>query len=345
MKFSALFLGCIVWLFSIVEAISNKKLLELSKKNGNVINLNSRNYEKILNSPRKSDIVVMFTASSTQFSCTLCNEMSPSFDVVANSWFYDHKDGISKDLKEEGHGLFFARADFGPDSKQLFSRFQLTSVPAFFVFKAGGKTADEFEKITITSELGGNHLGFLAGQIKYLTEVADLVVYEPINWGSTVITTVTVGVLTFVVRKFTSTVVGILTLRPLWGVLCSFAVITLISGNMFVKIRKPEFSGMSSNSVVYFLGGQLQNQYAIESQIVTILYSVLASAMVGLICVVPGIQKWYKNKNQDGKAAFVFFSLALAFSLCIYIFYSALVAVFALKNSGYPFKLLKNPLK
>ena len=124
MRLSTVFATFLVWYTSLVTAISNKRLLELSQKDGNVIKLNSKNYEKILNSPRKSDIVVFFTATATQFSCTLCLEMSPSFDVVANSWFSDHANGISKEL--ENHGLFFAKSDFNAESKQLFSQFQLT---------------------------------------------------------------------------------------------------------------------------------------------------------------------------------------------------------------------------
>lgn len=345
MRLSTVFATFLVWYMSLVTAISNKRLLELSQKDGNVIKLNSKNYEKILNSPRKSDIVVFFTATATQFSCTLCLEMSPSFDVVANSWFSDHANGISKEL--ENHGLFFAKSDFNAESKQLFSQFQLTSVPAFLVFKAGGKSINDVEKITVATELGANHLNFLADNIKNAVQIPDLFVYEPINWGACITTVVTVAIVTFVLVRYTSALLNVLTLRPLWGIACSFCITTLIAGAMFIKIRGSPFSGMSADrkSIVYFLEGQLQNQYAIESQIITVLYSVLASSFIGLICVVPYIQKWYQKKQHYGKAAIVNFSLALFFTAVIYIFYSALMAVFALKNTGYPFKLFKNPFK
>ncbi|CDO95460.1 unnamed protein product [Kluyveromyces dobzhanskii CBS 2104] len=345
MRFGTIFAALFVWYMTFVNAISNKKLLELSKKGGNVIRLNSKNYEKILNTPRKSDIVVFFTATSPQFSCTLCLEMGPSYDVVANSWFSDHANGISKQLEE--HGVFFAKADFDTESKQLFSQFQLNSVPAFFVLKAGGKSISDVERITVATELGANHLHFLADTIKQVVQVPDLIVYEPINWGSSITTIVVVAVVTVIFKKYSSTVFNILTLRPLWGIVCSFSIITLVAGAMFIRIRGTPYSGVSSDrkSIVYFLEGQLQNQYAIESQIMTVLYSVLASSFIGLICVAPYIQKWYKNKKQYNRAAMVNFSLALFFTASIYIFYSALIAVFALKNTGYPFKLFKNPLK
>lgn len=310
-----------------------------------MISLTDSNFEQILDSRREADIILMLTATAPQVGCSLCIEMAPDFQSVANSWFSDHANGLSNEV--EGAGLFFAKVDFNQHTKKVFQYFGLNNVPAFFVFRAGGERASEYEQVTVTSEPGGNHLQFLADRFKKVVQIPDFVVYEPINWGSTLITTVVVGGTTFILKKYTASAIRILTFRPLWGAAVSFLIITLIAGAMFVRIRGSQFSGASRDgtAIIYFLEGQLSNQYAIETQIITVLYSVLGSSLIGLICVVPGIQKWYSSKNQSTKGALIQLTLVVFLSVTIFVFYSALLAVFALKSHGYPFRLFKNPFK
>lgn len=345
MKGFPLLLTLLAWYISIVGAISNERLLKLSKKDKNVIKLTDNNFVRILDSPRDSDIVVLLTACSPHIGCGLCVEMDPDYRTVADSWFSDHPNGISK--SGEGNGLFFARADFDTDTKGIFQHFQVTNVPAMFIMKAGGQNTKDFEQVPMVAELGGSHLKFLGDHIGGMTGVSDLVIYQPINWSSTIGTMVITAFSVLMIRKYGSVIGKILTLRPLWGFVTCFGIITLISGSMFVRIRNAQFAGLAADgkTISYFMQGQISNQFAIESQIITILYSILGCSILGLIFVAPKIQKIYASREQSTKGSIIQLLLVAFFCLVMYIFYSALVAVFILKSPGYPFKLFKNPFK
>lgn len=337
---------CALFLYStLVCAISNEKLAKESNKNGGIIQLTGANYKRILGSTRSSYIAVLLTATNPQIGCTLCVEFNPEFETMASSWFKDHPNGLS--TNDDSTGLFFAKADFiDSKSHEVFQHYNINNVPRLFLFSPNGDL-DTYDVINFPSEAGITRVANLINYLREFTGFSDYQVYQAINWGSVFITAFFTAVTTIVIKKYKSLVARVLTSRSVWGFGSVFFIILLVAGYMFNQIRGSQFAGVSQDgsAVVYFLERQQQNQYGIETQIMSFVYAIPAASVVALIEVVPAITKFFsKDKNNNPtstKALVIQLCLALFFSTVIYIFCSGLVAVFKLKSPDYPFKLLK----
>ena len=96
---------------------------------------------------------------------------------------------------------------------------------------------------------------------------------------------------------------------------------------MFNHIRATPYVGHTKNGPSYIAGG-FQTQYAAESQIVGLVYAFLAFGTIALAMKVPRM----KDQGRQGVAVVVWSGVVLAL-------FSFLMAVFKVKNGGYPFWL------
>lgn len=333
---------------SVTTALSNAKLSQEVAKHKGTIKLTNANYERILGGERQSHMVVLLTSTNPQIGCSLCVELEPEFNLLADSWYKDHPTGLSADGER---GLFFAKADFDPKkNNEVFMQFKVNNVPRL-LFLTPGQGLESFSQINLPGESGLPRVMAIISTLRDATGLTDFRVHQPINWGSVLTTTLATAVITILVKKYRSVAVSLVTSRTLWGLATVFLITLWISGYMFNSIRGSQFAGMSpdGSSVVYFLEGQQQNQFGIETQIVSVIYGVLASCTVGLISFVPYAKRYYANdkagRPSPSKASFVELSLTLSFLVTLYLFYGALTGVFKLKSSGYPYKLFTFPLK
>lgn len=331
---------------SLTHALTNDKLYKEAQKNNGVIQLTNTNFHKVLGGKRDAHVVLLLTATNPQVGCTLCIEFESEFSQVAQSWQQDHPKGLSSDGES---GLFFARADYEPRRNgEVFTHFKVNNVPRVFVLPPGDDM-DLFRIMNLPAESGATRVAWVIQSLSELTGFNDYKMHEPINWGSVIITSLSTAIVTFIVKKNTAIAARVITSKAVWGVGTVFVIVLWISGYMFNSIRGSQYAGVSADGskVLYFLEGQQQNQFGVETQIVSVIYGALIANILCLIKFVPYAKKFYAHdrngKPTPSKAILIELTLALTFSSFLYLSYSALVAVFRLKSVGYPFKLFKFP--
>ncbi|CEP62106.1 dolichyl-diphosphooligosaccharide--protein glycotransferase OST3 LALA0_S04e07932g [Lachancea lanzarotensis] len=334
--------------FPLCLALSNEGLAKEAAKGKGVLKLTNNNFERILKGPRDAYLVIFLTSTNPAIGCTLCTELEPEFNLLTESWLKDHSDGISGDGEK---ALFFAKADFDPKKNdKVFMHFNVNNVPRL-LFISPQQEFGSFSQINLPAETGAARVVAVVSALSDATGISDFQIHQPINWGSIAITAIATAAITIFVKKNKEVAARLASSKPLWGLATVFIIILWNSGYMFNTIRGSQFAGMSQNgeAVVYFLEGQQQNQFGIETQIVSVIYGILAASTVGLITFVPYAANFYAKdrtgKASPSKASFIELVLTLCCLITLYAIYSALLAVFGLKSSGYPFRLFRLPGK
>ncbi|CAR24964.1 Oligosaccharyl transferase subunit ost3/OST6 [Lachancea thermotolerans] len=345
MRFTQLAVFFAAFFLPFISAISNEKLSKEASRYKGIIQLTNNNFKRILDSKREAYIVVLLTATNAQVGCTLCMELDPEFSMMADSWYKDHPEGLS----ESGTGMFFARADFDPKkNSDVFMHFKVNNVPRLLFLTPQGDPSS-FSQINLPGEGGMTRVLAIVNTLRDATGISDFKIYQPINWGSVFVTAFATAAVTLLVKKYKPVAAKLITSKYVWGLATVFVIILWNAGYMFNSIRGSQFAGMTQDgsAVIYFMEGQQQNQFGIETQIVGVIYGVLASCVAGLVLFVPYAKQFYATDKSGrptlSKACFVEFSLTLSFLVTLYLVYGALTGVFKLKSPGYPFKLIKFP--
>ncbi|KAL6927973.1 hypothetical protein ACO0SA_004597 [Hanseniaspora valbyensis] len=329
------------------ECASNKKLLKETKRGyRNVIKLTDSNFKSILKPTRDSYVVVFLTATQEDIGCTLCQAMEPEYYTLAESWFRTHPDGLN-DPKETGEkGLFFARADYSEaGNSQVFQHFKAAQVPLMYVFgPSDDPTGDinTFQQLNIpaSTPAGDQRIEVLINSFVHHFGLKDYAIYKPVDYVSKAITASAVLLVVFLLKKFNNFVTKIVKSRILWAVISTAFIIIMCNGYMFNKIRNSPYAGNGKNGVEYFQGG-MQNQFAIETQIVSFLYASLGLAVLFLVKLVPYLNQYYLKQKKQYNAATSSLLLTVILLAVVFFFSSALMFVFRIKYPGYPFKFLK----
>jgi len=280
-------------------------------------------YESLTKGPRDHSVAVLLTALDARFSCQLCKDFQPEWDLVARSWTKGDKVAESK--------LLFGTLDF-LDGKSVFQALQLQSAPVILLFKpTTGPHAD--------NNNNPERFDFGGGNINKAEPVRDWIarglpnrphppVVRPVNYTKVAI--IASAVLGFVTFGATAghLILPIIQNRNLWAAISLIAVLLFTSGYMFNQIRKtPYVAGDGKGGISYFAGG-FQNQFGAETQIVAAMYGVLAFATISLALKVP--------RMTDPRAQQI---AVIAWAGIILGMYSFLISIFRIKNAGYPFWL------
>lgn len=311
----------LTFFLALTNALSASNLLKHKEKSkSNVIKLTKNNYERILEGPRDSYILLLLTATNTQIGCTICQHLNPEFDKLADSWFMDHPDGDN---------LFFARSDFADGYREIFQAFQLNNVPRLFLYSPTGDHQAFNEGLEQLPIPNANLALELAQNLREATQ-KDIKIYEPVAYGNIIITAVFTFLTVLLLKKNFASVSAIFTNKPLWGGLVVFLILIFNTGYMFNAIRgTPYAKPTQDGGAEYFARGQ-QTQLGAETQILSFVYAVLAFSAVSLVTRVKSIEN---DKVQ-------FFVVAVV-SLIVLLAYSALMLIFQYKSPGYPYHLLQ----
>lgn len=80
------------------------KLQQLSTKSkSGVLQLTNTLYDDITTAPRNYTAVLLLTALDSKFSCALCKEVQPEYELLSRNWQAQHR---------KGDGLIFGMLDF-----------------------------------------------------------------------------------------------------------------------------------------------------------------------------------------------------------------------------------------
>ena len=116
--------------------------------------------------------------------------------------------------------------------------------------------------------------------------------------------------------------------KHVWAAMTIFFILVFTCGYMFCQIRKTPYVANNGRGGVSYVAGGFQNQFGVETQIVSTLYALLALSTLALSISVPRIKDRYKQML----AVWLWSSL-------IYVTFGILLHLFRTKHSGYPFKL------
>ncbi|XBW36692.1 hypothetical protein QEN19_002267 [Hanseniaspora menglaensis] len=349
MKLSAHYLA--LWVLTLFTCLSkcasNKKLLKDTKNgNKNVIKLTDSNFRNILNPIRDSYVVVYLTATQEDIGCTLCQSLDPEYSTLAESWFKTHPDGLNDPENDEKKGLFFAKADYSEGgNSQVFQHFKASQVPLLYVFAPTDDPdsgINTFQQLNIPTNVaaGDQRIEMLINSFVHYFELKDYKLYKPVDYVSKGITVVSTLLAMFFLHKFSSAVLIFFKSKILWAIVSTAFIIVMCNGYMFNKIRQTPYAGSSNNGVEYFQSG-MQSQYAIETQIVSFLYAGLGLAVLLLAKLVPFLSEYYTKKQKQYNAATSSLLATVVLLAIVFFFSSALMYIFRLKYSPYPFKFLK----
>ncbi|QRW00286.1 magnesium transporter protein 1 [Ceratobasidium sp. AG-Ba] len=297
---------------------THQKLAALAAKNGGVIKLDSALYDTLTASGREWSAVVQLTAMGDQFKCAPCKEFNPNFNAVAKAWY-------SKVPAEKRDTHFFATLDFA-DGRDVFQRLGLNSAPFvnFFPIESGPnkKPGKQSSWTYDFNSLSFDPLTFSREVSKHT--IVPIPYRAPPNyalWANLAAVVVLGGLAT----RFAYTYLGdFIFSRWTWALGVVLFMLTFTSGYMFVKIR-----GMPQTGRGQWMAGGYQNQYGMETNVISTIYGTLAFAQLMLILGVP------RAKSAGSQRLSIYL-----FSVMLIVVFSMLVALFRVKNPSYPFRML-----
>lgn len=306
-----LFLGA-----SSAQDAKKDKLLSLKDSTTGVITLNSNSYDRFTEGKRNYGLVVLLTALDAQLNCHPCRQFDPEFELVSKTF----------QKNKENNNLLFARLDFR-DGQAVYQRLKLMSAPNVYYFppQEAGEHKDfikyDFPNNGFTAE---PFAGFLSNETGYKVAVG-----RPINYlklaTKVFLAVAAAAVLKFLYRHFSAIIFH----KTTWTIISIIFILTFTSGFMWNRIRNPPFLSPGQNGQINYIASGFSSQLGVEVQIVASIYAVLAFSILALIKTVP------KFPDQTHQRFGVYLWVG-----CVIFIFSCLLAIFHVKNGGYPFRLL-----
>lgn len=294
-------------------------LASSSKGAKGVVLLNDQLFGDLTGPHRNFTSVVLFTALDNRFGCVLCRDFQPEFDVLGNSWHKEHP---------KSDGLFFGVLDFSV-GKQTFQRLGMSTAPILMLFPSSTPGSGS-EHHPLKFDFNPSDLTPAEAVARWITASSKhkVTVHRPFNY---------VKLFTFI-----GGIIGTATLsklaypylapalysRNLWAAVSLVAVLLFTSGHMFNHIRKVPYVVQGRGGGVSYIAGGFSNQLGLETQIIAVVYAVLAFSAIALCVKMPRMESSGKQKIA-----------VMAWNLVLLVLFSFLMSIFKMKNGAYPFFL------
>ncbi|PWW77132.1 hypothetical protein C7212DRAFT_277706 [Tuber magnatum] len=325
------FLAPIVGLLSLASTLlpttlADSKLskftsLTAGSKLKGIVRLNDALYTELTTAPRNYAAVVLLTALDKRFSCTLCQEFQPEYELLAKSWIAKHK---------TSDGLFFGQLDFA-DAKATFQRLQLTTAPILYLFPPTTGDNVDVAHIGTPYQFDFTQHGTPAEAVAHL--ISQHTTYAPpvsrpfdyVKFGGMaglLLVAITIVSIAFSIIK------PIIYSRNLWAAISLIAVLLFTSGHMFNHIRHVPYVVNDGRGGISYVASGFSNQFGLETQIVAIVYALLAFATISLAMKTPRIENPTRQK-----------AVILIWNAILLVGFSFLMNLFKQKNGSYPFFL------
>jgi len=286
-----------------------------------VVPLTDKLYDEITLAPRNYTAVVLLTALDARYGCQLCKEFQPEFELTAKSWAAKHRGN---------DGLFFSVLDFNV-GKNTFSKLGLTTAPIMYLFPpTEGPDADPMHIVDpLVFEFTQNHVPAetLAWWIS-THSVHEPKIQRPFNWTKLFISVTSLLVSATILKLSYKTLQPAIYSRNLWAAISLILILLFTSGHMFNHIRGVPYVVNDGRGGVSYIAGGFSNQFGMETQIVALVYAVLAFAAISLGLKMPRIE----DPGRQKIAVWLWNAVLL-------VAFSFLMSLFRQKNSGYPFYL------
>ncbi|KAI3642380.1 hypothetical protein MP228_011935 [Amoeboaphelidium protococcarum] len=289
------------------------------------LKVNSHAYDMFTESPRNYSLVLLITATDPQVKCQPCILFAPEFELAAKSWYLTHSRASA-----EPNPLYFGVVDYSY-AKEVFQKNKIETVPSVQYLpptegdnKQPDGVVQSYQIKSFDAEDFANWVGRVSSHGFMIQKPVDYTIYIVVP-----VVIVALGAFIKVVGpQLSSAAAQILTNRHIYMSASILFIISMCSGTMWNSIRGAPYAGRGQNGQMELFNGNFQAQYQVESQIITCLYAALAACMVMFSKRVPLI----KDASQQRLAVYILLGV-------FFFLYSALMAIFRMKNGGYPFKL------
>lgn len=314
-------------------ALSYEEALRIASKKDGLLYVNGKSYEKLIKNENYS-FVIFLTAEDARVGCTLCHDFGPKYKAIAKQYFENLNDpqiGMYNpiDSDNDKSRVIFGFSDY-MSAQTYFEKLGMTSVPKLLYYEPGkapqlADFTNEFSFLTV--ENTDSYTRWLAQNIPGL-DPKFLEVQIPVS-KSKLYTSIAIGIASLALLfKFRSSIFKVVQQKTVWEVFSLSLIILFISGYMFNQIRNSETSRKDKEgNVVYFAKG-FNMQFGAETQIISIVYTILSGCLFSLIKILPNLKKSTTKLVASVTVCFIMF-----------IVYSYLVEVYHLKSSTYPFHL------
>jgi oligosaccharyltransferase complex subunit gamma len=252
---------------------------------------------------------------------TIHREFAPDYEIVARSY----RDAADKSV---GPPIYFANLDFN-NGREIFQRLAVSAAPTAFVhmpttgkFAAseGNPVNYDFNREGLKGEDFTRFMARLFGKEFPLQRPIDLL---NVAWVGATGFGGFVGLC--IIIKYAR---DILASRRLWAAFSLVIILMMTTGHMWNQIRNPNYISQGQHGEPQYFTGGFQDQNGIESQIISGVYALLSFATIALITRAPAME------GKTSRMLSVYFWTAVIVGT-----YSLLLAIFRIKNGGYPFRL------
>ncbi|CAZ81880.1 unnamed protein product [Tuber melanosporum] len=286
-----------------------------------IVKLNDTLYTELTAAPRNYSAVVLLTALDQRFNCLLCQEFQPEYELLAKSWIARHR---------SSDGLFFGELDFA-NAKATFQKLQLTTAPILYLFPPTiGDNLDaahietpyqfDFTQHGVPAEAVAHFISQHSPHTPPVTRPFDYVKFGSV--AGLLLVAITIASIAFSIIK------PIIYSRNLWAAISLIAVLLFTSGHMFNHIRHVPYVVNDGRGGVSYIASGFSNQFGLETQIVAIVYAILAFATISLAMKTPRIEDPTRQK-----------AAILIWNAVLLVGFSFLMSLFKQKNGSYPFFL------
>ncbi|KAI0690044.1 oligosaccharyl transferase subunit OST3/OST6 family [Cytidiella melzeri] len=289
------------------------QFIKLAKAGNGVIKLDEHTFDSLTASTREWSATVVFTAMDPRRKCNPCKQFQPSLDAVARAW--------TKVPTATRDQHFFAVADFD-EAGRIFTKLGIQSAPVVYNYPAaeGARKPANGRSFPSTYDFSNGFTAeALAKHLSLYTPV-HIPYYPPVDWSKYGKLAAT-GLLLTTVLRF---IFPLLRSRVTWAVITIGIILIMTGGFMFVRIR-----GMPYNEGGNWIAAGFQTQFGQETNVVALIYGLLAGAFLMLTMVAP----YQTSKARQQMQVWLW-------SIVVFVMFSVLISLFRVKNRGYPFKLL-----
>lgn len=305
-------------------ACSGSELLDGMVGSDGVINVDAKSLQSIFAHPRNFTLALLLSSESQRIDCPFCKVLGPDFRTVAG--MYNAQTGLSGDERE----LYFVYADLDTNMA-AFKALELTHVPNLVFYPPAVSKGDV--KKGLLAEHSFTTFVSTGPQVDHLLSVIQRFGYHisksaEFQWqklGKAVGTLLLASGIAYILR---STLIKVYQSKKIWLAVSLLSIIMFTSGYMYNVMRNTKFMG-ASNGAYVLVEPSFSSQFAAETQIVAVLYAILAFTTIGLIK--------YVTTLETAQAQAVAAAIG---SVVLIVVYSVLISTFKIKNGGYPISLL-----
>ena len=301
---------------------SSSDLLDSYVSNDGVIYADDQIIQAVFAQERNFTLCALFTTERESVNCQFCKVFAPDFKLVASLY--------NKQTTDSEKEMYFLYVDLD-SNREAFKTLGMTHVPNLVFYPPATAKGD------IKRGLLAEHkfTTFLRddSQVDVLIDIlkpygVNIEIVTEFPW-SKLIEAIGLAIITIVVGlAFREKVLKLWRNKKIWLAISLMSVIMFISGHMYNVTRGTKFMGYNGKDYV-LIDPSFQSQFAVETQIVAVLYSSLAFIAIGMIKLVSQL----KTRSAQSLATIIC-------SLALLVICSILINLFKVKSYGFPISLL-----